>query len=191
MEQKVLKQKQFFMDGKTRSFSWRLHLLKKLKKVMLEQENLLYEAMELDLHKSKLEVYATELLPCLEELDYMIHHSQKKLRPKRKRMSLAGLPGFGTCTFQPYGTVLILAPWNYPFQLAMMPLIGAIACGNTAIIKPSEYAPQTAALIAMMVEQVFAMEHVCVIQGDAAVSKELLALPFDLIFFTGSTKVGQ
>ncbi len=191
MEQKVLKQKQFFMDGKTRSFSSRLHLLKKLKQVMLEQEPKLYAAMELDLHKSKLEVYATELLPCLEELDYMIHHSQKKLRPKRKRMSLAGLPGFGTCTFQPYGTVLILAPWNYPFQLAMMPLIGAIACGNTAIIKPSEYAPQTAALIAMMVEQVFAMEHACVIQGDAEVSKELLAIPFDLIFFTGSTKVGQ
>ncbi len=181
----------FFAEGVTRPLQVRLRYLTALEKAIRQREGEILAALHQDLGKSAFEGYATEVGLVLEELRYVRRHLPKWVRPKRVWPSLAQLPGQAYIQYEPRGLVLILSPWNYPFQLLMMPLIGALAAGNVVVLKPSEFAPATAALVEDLIRQTFPPDYVRVVQGDAQVAAALLEQDWDYIFFTGSTRVGR
>ena len=188
-----IKEKQliFFKDFKTQDVKIRIKHLKKLKRVLEEREESLFEALYKDLKKPVFESFTSELLMVQKELDLHIKNIKEWAAPKRVSGSLINFPSQDYILSEPYGTVLIISPWNYPFQLAMIPLIGAIAAGNTAVIKPSESAPHTAQIIEEIISEVFPPEWVIVIQGGVKVGAALLKTQWDYIFYTGSTAVGK
>ena len=188
-----IKEKQliFFKDFKTQDVKIRIKHLKKLKRVLEEREESLFEALYKDLKKPVFESFTSELLMVQKELDLHIKNIKEWAAPKRVSGSLINFPSQDYILSEPYGTVLIISPWNYPFQLAMIPLIGAIAAGNTAVIKPSESAPHTAQIIEEIISEVFPPEWIIVIQGDVKVGAALLKTQWDYIFYTGSTAVGK
>ena len=184
-------QRKFFATGKTLPVSWRLEQLKKLRTSMLRHEEDLYGALKKDLGKSRMESYMCEIGLTLSELTWMEKHIRRLTREKRVPTPLAQ---FAARSFQsptPYGTVLIMSPWNYPFLLTIDPLIDAIAAGNTAVIKPSAYSSYTSALIQKMIHECFAPEYVSVVTGGRTENTCLLNERFDYIFFTGSQSVGK
>jgi aldehyde dehydrogenase (NAD+) len=185
------KQQDYFIEGKTRDLEFRKQQLRKLKDLIKEYEGKLIQAMNADLGKSAFESYATELGLVYEEIG--LHLKNLKRWSARKRVStpLAALPANSFIQYEPLGCVLILAPWNYPFQLVFAPLIGAISAGNCAIIKPSEFSQHTSKLIEEIINTHFDEAYLKVIQGDAKISSTLTSKSFDLIFFTGSTSVGK
>lgn len=184
-------QKAFFSKGKTLSEGFRRKQLKKLKDSVLRHEEDIYEAVKTDLNKSKFECYETEIGMVLEEISYMLKNLHRFMKPQRVKTPLAHFPSSGKIYREPYGQVLIMAPWNYPFQLSMLPLAGAIASGNCAVIKPSDYASATAAVIKTVIEEIFPEEYVYTVQGGREVNQELLDMPFDYIFFTGGVETGR
>ena len=188
-----IKEKQlvFFKDFKTQDVKIRIQHLKKLKRVLEEREESLFEALYQDLKKPVFESFTSELLMVQKELDLHIKNIKEWAAPKRVSGSLINFPSQDYILSEPYGTVLLISPWNYPFQLAMIPLIGAIAAGNTAVIKPSESAPHTAQIIEEIISEVFPPEWVIVIQGGVKVGAALLKTQWDYIFYTGSTAVGK
>lgn len=188
-----IKEKQliFFKDFKTQDVKIRIQHLKKLKRVLEEREESLYEALYQDLKKPVFESFTSELLMVQKELDLHIKNIKEWAAPKRVSGSLINFPSQDYILSEPYGTVLLISPWNYPFQLAMIPFIGAIAAGNTAVIKPSESAPHTAQIIEEIISEVFPPEWAIVIQGDMKVGAALLKTQWDYIFYTGSTAVGK
>ena len=188
-----IKEKQlvFFKDFKTQDVKIRIQHLKKLKRVLEEREESLFEALYQDLKKPVFESFTSELLMVQKELDLHIKNIKEWAAPKRVSGSLINFPSQDYILSEPYGTVLLISPWNYPFQLAMIPLIGAIAAGNTAVIKPSESAPHTAQIIEEIISEVFPPEWVIVIQGGVKVGTALLKTQWDYIFYTGSTAVGK
>ncbi|KHF34838.1 Aldehyde dehydrogenase [Paenibacillus sp. P1XP2] len=143
------------------------------------------------MNKSEFEAFSTEIGIVYEELAFTLKHLRRWMAPKRVRTALTHIGSRGRIIPEPYGTALIIAPWNYPFQLAVSPLIGALAAGNTALLKPSELTPATSALLADMLGGIYGEEYVAVVQGGPDVSQELLAQPVDYIFFTGSVNVGK
>ena len=185
------KQLIFFKDFKTQDVKIRIQHLKKLKRVLEEREESLFEALYQDLKKPVFESFTSELLMVQKELDLHIKNIKEWAAPKRVSGSLINFPSQDYILSEPYGTVLLISPWNYPFQLAMIPLIGAIAAGNTAVIKPSESAPHTAQIIEEIISEVFPPEWAIVIQGDMKVGAALLKTQWDYIFYTGSTAVGK
>lgn len=191
VEAVVRKQKQFFLDGATSSISFRLQQLKKLKEWIKTYEPQILGALQQDLNKAEYEAYTTEIGIILEEIRFVSKHLKRWARPKRVKTALTHLGSKGYRIPEPYGSVLIIAPWNYPFQLAISPLIGAIAAGNTAVIKPSELTPTVAGVLKQLLQEVFPAEYVAVIEGGVEVSTELLNHSFDYIFFTGSVQVGK
>lgn len=148
-------------------------------------------ALKTDLHKSEFEAYTTEIGFVLEEIRFTLKHLKKWSKPTRVRTPITHFGAKSYVMKEPYGVALIIAPWNYPFQLAMAPLIGAIAAGNCAVIKPSELTPTTSSLINEMIRSTFPPDYITVIEGDAATSQALLENEFDYIFFTGSVHVGK
>ena len=188
-----IKEKQliFFKDFKTQDVKIRIQHLKKLKKVLEEREESIFEALYQDLKKPVFESFTSELLMVQKELDLHIKNIKEWAAPKRVSGSLINFPSQDYILSEPYGTVLLISPWNYPFQLAMIPFIGAIAAGNTAVIKPSESAPHTAQSIEEIISEVFPPEWAIVIQGDMKVGAALLKTQWDYIFYTGSTAVGK
>ncbi len=184
-------QQLFFASGKTRKVSFRKEALKKLRSAILMHEEELNEALYKDLHKSPFESYATEIGFVLDELRFHLKKLHQWARPKRVGSSVISFPAKGYKTYEPLGTVLIIAPWNYPFQLMMAPLIGAVSAGNTVIIKPSEIAENTALVIQKMINSSFEKEYIKVVTGGVDMSQELLKLKFNHIFFTGSPRVGK
>ena len=188
-----IKEKQlvFFKDFKTQDVKIRIQHLKKLKRVLEEREESLFEALYQDLKKPVFESFTSELLMVQKELDLHIKNIKEWAAPKRVSGSLINFPSQDYILSEPYGTVLLISPWNYPFQFAMIPLIGAIAAGNTAVIKPSESAPHTAQIIEEIISEVFPPEWAIVIQGDMKVGAALLKTQWDYIFYTGSTAVGK
>ncbi len=188
-----IKEKQliFFKDFKTQDVKIRIQHLKKLKRVLEEREESLYEALYQDLKKPVFESFTSEFLMVQKELDLHIKNIKEWAAPKRVSGSLINFPSQDYILSEPYGTVLLISPWNYPFQLAMIPFIGAIAAGNTAVIKPSESAPHTAQIIEEIISEVFPPEWAIVIQGDMKVGAVLLKTQWDYIFYTGSTAVGK
>lgn len=187
----LLSQKDFFDTAETLSYRFRISALKKLKSAILQYEEEIYEALWKDLHKSKFEAYASEIGFVLEELSFHIKKLKGWMKPKRVGSSLVMFPASTYRYYEPLGNVLIIAPWNYPFQLLIAPLIGAISAGNTAILKPSEYSQNTAAVIKKIIESTFETKYISVLTGDAKVSQALLKLKFDHIFFTGSSAIGK
>lgn len=185
------RQQHFFASGKTRKVEFRKEALKKLRAAILMHEDELYEALQKDLHKSPFESYASEIGFVLEELRFHLKKIGKWTRPKRVASSIVSFPAQAVLTYEPLGTVLIIAPWNYPFQLLMAPLIGAISAGNTAIVKPSEIAENTAEVMAKLINTSFEKEYIHVVTGGVDVSQALLKFKFDHIFFTGSPRVGK
>lgn len=185
------KQKDYYLSGQTKPLKHRIEALTYLKSTIKSHEKDILAALYNDLHKSEFEAYMTEIGILYSEIDYTIKHLQKWLTPKKVKTALTHIGTKGHIYHDPYGVTLIIAPWNYPFQLAMAPLIGAIAGGNTAIIKPSELTPATSAIIEKIIAQAFIPEFIAVKQGGIDVSQQLLETPFDYIFFTGSVNVGK
>lgn len=191
MSSLIQKQKHFYKSGITRPLAYRLEQLKKLRDALTANEKRIIEALNNDLNKSEFEAFSTEIGIVYEELAFTLKHLRRWMAPKRVRTALTHIGSRGRIIPEPYGTALIIAPWNYPFQLAVSPLIGALAAGNTALLKPSELTPATSALLADMLGGIYGEEYVAVVQGGPDVSQELLAQPVDHIFFTGSVNVGK
>ena len=191
IENLVEKQRLYFTSQQTKSVSKRKQLLKDLRREIKRREQDIYDALYKDFKKSTFETYATEIGIVLSELDHTISKLHNWAKPERVKASLLNFPSTDYIYREPYGTALIIAPWNYPFQLAIAPLIGAVAAGNTTIIKPSELTPHTSALLNDIISAVFISDYVSVVQGGVETSQELLKLRWDYIFFTGSVKVGK
>lgn len=184
-------QRKYFESNITIPYTFRIAQLKKLLSIIKQYEPQLIQALYTDLHKSEFEAFGTETGVVTTELNYYIRDLKKWMRPKRLRTPLFHFIASSFIQKIPYGNTLIIAPWNYPFLLTMRPLIGAIAAGNTAIIKPSENAPATAAVIEEMINKNFDPTYLYVANTDAAGSKLLLAEKFDYIFFTGGAGIGK
>ena len=185
------KHKKFFISHKDESVEIRIRFLKKLKKELLAKENNIYDALYNDLKKPVFESYTSEFLMVQKEIEIFIKYLKDWSAPRRVSASLINFPSQDFLLSEPYGTVLMISPWNYPFQLAMVPLIGAIAAGNTVILKPSESAPYTSKILISVLSNIFPIEWVSVVEGDAKVAQDLLKIQWDYIFFTGSTKIGK
>ncbi|WP_327018277.1 aldehyde dehydrogenase [Croceibacter atlanticus] len=183
-------QKQYFKTGATLPISFRLAALKKLRKEITAQENAICEALHLDFKKPYFEAVITETSIILKELDEFISNLKSWSKTEKVTSSLLNFPSSAYIYKEPYGNTLVISPWNYPFQLAIAPLIGAVAAGNTVILKPSELTPHTANILSSIIAKVFDKGHVTVVQGDKDVSQELLSKVWDYVFFTGSVRVG-
>lgn len=190
-EKLLERQKTYFKSGATKSVEFRIHQLQTLKKLLAEHEEELFEAVYADFKKPELETYATELGLLHHEINYTISNLKKWAKPKRVSWDLINFPSSNYIYKEPYGSVLIIGPWNYPIQLTLMPLIGAIAAGNTAILKPSEVTPHTSAVLGRIFEKWYKQEFIAVVEGGVDEAQKLLGQDFDHIFFTGSPKVGK
>ena len=185
------KQKVFFDSQTTLPNTFRIEKLKALQKELGKREKDIYEALKNDLSKSGFESMASETVLVEKEIAKMIKMLPLWNRPHRAKSSLINFPSKDYIVPEPYGKTLIISPWNYPFQLSVTPLVGAVAAGNTVVLKPSEFAPHTASIIHSIIEAVFDEEHVAVIEGDASTATTLLKKKWDYIMFTGSTVVGK
>ncbi|MBK7291922.1 MAG: aldehyde dehydrogenase [Chitinophagaceae bacterium] len=183
----------YFNSGNTQSYAFRKEQLNKLKSSILKHEQDLYDALYTDLKKSPEEVWVTETGMVISELNTAIKKLGKWMKPKRVSTNLLNLPSRSRIHSEPLGIVLIIAPWNYPFQLLINPLIGAIAAGNCVVLKPSEFAPATDAVMKKIIEETFPKEYILYVQGDGAVviPEMMNNFTFDHVFYTGSTAVGK
>lgn len=187
----MARQRAYFASGATRSISFRKSVLQRLEGVLVKHRDAMLIALDEDLAKPGVEAYLAEYYFLLQELR-MIRKSMKKwLKTKRVKSPVYFWPCHSELRRDPYGRVLILAPWNYPLQLSLSPLIAAVAAGNTVVLKPSEMAPACEQLLTGMIAEAFASEHVAVVTGDGHVANELTDQNFDFVFFTGSTHVGR
>lgn len=191
IEEVVQTQKTFFATDATKSVTFRINALKMLKAAILKKQQALYTAMKSDLNKSEFETYMTELGMVLDELRFVMKHISGWAKRKAVHTPLAQFHSLSFKMPEPYGVALIMAPWNYPFQLSLEPLIGAIAAGNCAIVKPSAYAPKTSQIISDIIADCFPSKYVTVVQGGRQKNQDLLSQRFDYIFFTGSVAVGK
>ncbi len=184
-------QKDYYLSGKTLELTFRLNALKKLQAAIKEHENDVFEALKKDLNKAPFESYASEIGLVYTELKDAIHNLYRWNRKKRVRTPIVHFKSTSYIVSEPYGVALIMSPWNYPFQLTIAPLIGAIAGGNCNVIKPSAYSPATSAIIAKIIRESFPEKYIAVIEGGREANQELLKEKFDYIFFTGSVSVGK
>ena len=187
----IEKQRAYFYSNKTLNIDGRIHALKDLKTCILKYEKEIAKALEADLGKSNFESYMCETGLVLSEISYMLKHIRKFSREKRVHTPLAQFHSRSFMKPGPYGVVLVMSPWNYPFLLSMDQLVDAIAAGNTVILKPSAYSPYTSALIEKMIRECFAPEMATVVTGGRAENTSLLEEHFDYVFFTGSQNVGK
>ena len=169
----------------------RVRFLKNLKSEIKLNEEDVYEALDLDLKKPRFETFATEIGFLLNEIELFIKKLRSWSKPKGIRSALINFPSKDYIIFEPYGNVLVISPWNYPFQLALLPAMSAFAAGNSVVLKPSEHTPNTSKLIKKIVEKVFPTELMSVIEGDSKTASKLLEKKWDYIFFTGSVKIGE
>ena len=186
----VEQQRQFFATGVTLPREFRVAQLTRLRQAVLSARDRILKAMADDLGRPEFEAYAFEI-GVIKEIDYALKHLKGWMKPQRVSMPLEQLPGKARVYPEPLGVVLIIGPWNYPVQLMLGPLVGAIAAGNCALLKPSELAPATSRLIADLVQETFDPGFVSVVEGGADVSQTLLEERFDHIFFTGGTAIGK
>ena len=191
INQLVEKQRAYFNTNVTKDINFRLNALKMLQSAITAHEGKIIDALKKDLNKAPLEAIMTEIGIVRSELSHMIKHFKHWAKPKRVKTPLVLLSAKSYIYPEPYGVVLIMSPWNYPFQLAIDPLIGAIAAGNTAIIKPGSYAHHTALAIKELLDHTFKEEYVATVLGGREENTLLLEQKFDYIFFTGSTNVGK
>lgn len=183
-------QRRFFAEGRTLDIGQRLEVLKKLRSLILKYEPQIKEALWNDFHKPEFEVVATETRFVIKEVNHAIRRLRRWSRPKRVPTPIVHFLASSSIVPQPYGQVLILSPWNYPFQLAMVPVIGALAAGNCVVMKVSQQVPHTTAVLKEIIDS-FPPELIVMLNGDHEVSEQLLDHDFDYIFFTGSCKIGR
>ena len=191
IEELLSSQKDFFRSGATQGYDFRLKALKRLKKCIKKNEKAIYNALKLDLNKPKFESFVGEVGFVIKEIEFAIDNLKTWMKPKRVPTDIVNMPAKSFIYSQPYGTVLIISPWNYPFHLSIMPLIGAVSAGNTAVLKPSEFAENTAVLIDNIISECFDEEYIAVVNGGRDVAEELLEHRFDKIFYTGNSAVGR
>ena len=185
------KQQQYFRSGATLPLCFRRQMLRKLSNAMHEYEKPLAEALWTDLHKSYEEAYLTELSIVYGEIRNHLRHLSSWAKPERKSSPLAILPASSRIIKEPLGNTLIIAPWNYPVQLLLNPLVGAISAGCTAMLKPSPYVPNVSRVLTEMIRATFPEEYIAIVEGNRQVNQMLLAERWDLIFFTGSPSLGK
>ncbi len=193
MQEAIQSCRTYFLSGATQSYDFRISQLNRLKKVVLASEKEIYQALYADLKKTDEDAWATEIGFFLSELNDTIAHLKDWMRPASVTTNMVNLPSSSYIMPEPLGVVCIIAPWNYPFQLLFTPLIGAIAGGNCVVLKPSEFAPATAKVMAKIIESLFPKNYILYIEGEGAtVLPPLLSENrFDHIFYTGSTVVGK
>lgn len=193
IEKAFQSKREFFDQGNTKKYDFRTEQLKKLKKAINEHESEITKALYQDLHKPEFEAYTAEIGVLYEELDEAIKELKKWMKPKKTGTPLVLHPSSSQIIFEPLGVVLVIGPWNYPFQLLMAPLIGAIAAGNCVMLKPSDQTPHVSNVIASLIEKTFSPEYISVVQGPGAMVGPMLIekYRFDHIFFTGSPNVGK
>ena len=191
IEQLVNTQRAYFSSNETFSVEFRIAALKKLKRSIKNHEKDILDALYADLGKSETESYMCEIGLTLSEISYQIRHIRKWSRNQTRPTDLANFPAKSFTVREPYGCVLIMSPWNYPFMLCMEPLAGAIAAGNCCIVKPSAYSPATSRVIRQIIEEAFLPAHAAVVEGGRLENQTLLEQRFDYIFFTGSVSVGK
>ncbi len=184
-------QREYFMKGTTLDHSFRLAALQKLADAIVEMEPEIIAALTADLNKSEIEGFMTEIGTVQSEIKHAIKNLTKWMRKSRVKTPLILFPAKCYDVSEPFGVALIMSPWNYPFMLSISPLVGAIAAGNCAVIKPSAYAPAVANAVEKLIKRCFAPQHCAVVSGSRKENTELLAQRFDYIFFTGSVAVGR
>jgi aldehyde dehydrogenase (NAD+) len=191
VQRAVTKQRAYYAQGETHGLAFRLQQLARLQTALHAYEQQLMDALYADLGKSATESYLSELGLVYSELSLARKKLRRWAKPRKVKTALTHVFSRGVIRPEPYGTSLIIAPWNYPVQLTMLPLIGALAAGNTVIIKPSELAPHVSHVLSEMINTTYVPEYVLSLEGAAMTSTRLLAQPFDYVFFTGSTAVGK
>jgi len=184
-------QRAYFNSGATRPLSFRRQQLKTLRQLISNGQEAISEALASDLGKPGFESYLAEIYASLKEIDHAYKNLPRWLESRSVAVDIEAWPGVAAIIPEPLGVVLIISPWNYPFSLTIAPLVGAIAAGNCAILKPSEHSGATARLLAQWLNEAFPPHYLHVVVGDAQVSRQLLQEKFDHIFFTGGTQVGQ
>ena len=185
------KQKVFFATHTTKSVDFRINQLKKLKSVIISNEPAISKALFKDLRKSEQEAYLTEISIVKQEIDYHISNLREWSQIKRVYTPIHLLPSKSRIQYEPLGLALIIAPWNYPFQLLFNPLIGSISSGCTTILKPSPYTPSIASLMDKMIKETFDENYIAIVHGGKEENELLLKNRFDIIFFTGSPSLGK
>jgi aldehyde dehydrogenase (NAD+) len=184
-------QREFFKSNKTKDISFRLEMLNKLKRAVIKYQDDIIKALYDDMKKPATEAYIAEVYIVLNEIDILLKDTSQWAKPRRVKTSPVLFSAKSFIYPEPYGVALIISPWNYPFQLLIDPLAGAIAAGNCSVLKPSELAPATSVLIAKMIKEEFDPRFIAVVEGGIESSTALLAEKFDYIFYTGSTSVGR
>jgi aldehyde dehydrogenase (NAD+) len=187
----VARIRQTFATGRTRDLEWRKQQLLQLAKLTEENEDAIAKALAEDLDRNAAEAYIADIATTAAEAKYAAKRVRKWARRKYLLLEVPQLPGRGWIEYEPYGTVLIIGAWNYPFYLTLGPAVGAIAAGNAVILKPSEIAPASARLMAELVPRYLDNDAIAVIEGDGAVSQELIAQGLDRVMFTGGTEIGR
>jgi aldehyde dehydrogenase (NAD+) len=187
----VARLRQTFATGRTRPVEWRKQQLKALERMMVENEPAIAAALADDLDRKPFEAWFADSATTAAEARYAAKHVRKWMRRKYQLLELSQLPGLGWVEFEPYGTVLIIGAWNYPFYLTLGPAVGAIAAGNTVVLKPSEIASASSRLMGELVARYLDNDAIALVEGDASVSQELIAQGFDRVLFTGGTEIGR
>ena len=187
----VARLRKTFATGRTRNLEWRKEQLRALKQLMVENETKIADALEKDLGRSPFEAWLADVASTSGECAYAAKNVGKWAKRRHRLLEMSQLPGRGWVEYEPYGTVLIIGAWNFPFALTLGPAVGAIAAGNTVVLKPSEVAPASSALMAELVPRYLDTDAIAVIEGDGAVSQELIAQGFDHLLFTGGTEIGR
>lgn len=187
----IKKQREFFSTGVTKEVDFRMEALKKIRNLIKKYEKEIMQALHTDLNKSEFESYTTEIGFVLEEIRFTLKNIENWAKPRKVKTSLTGFGSKNYIFPEPYGVALIISPWNYPFQLAFAPLIGAIAAGNCTILKPSELTPKTSEILTRFIRENFEEEYIAIVEGGVGTSTALLNEKTDYIFFTGSVAVGK
>lgn len=187
----VREQRRFFRSGATRPLEFRRAQLRRLQEAIATNESTLLRALEADLHRPATEAWFGDIALVSSEIQHALRHLRSWIRPQSRRLPLLARPGRARVQPEPLGVTLIIGPWNYPVQLLMLPLVGAMAAGNCAVLKPSEFAPQTADAIARLIRETFPEHYVAACPGGRDVAEALLHERFDKIFFTGGTAAGR
>jgi len=187
----VKQQKDFYLSGRTRDVKFRKKMLITLKSKLIENQEAIFSALKQDLGKPEMEVLTSELGYVIQDIGYMLKNIAKWSKPKKVKTPAICAPGKSLISREPYGSVLVIGPWNYPLQLALLPAIGALAAGNTCVLKPSELTPAISEVMADIINNTFPEEYFKVVTGGPETAAELTSMKFNYLFFTGSTKVGK
>lgn len=184
-------QREYYLGDNTLSYEFRMGNLVKLEESIKKNEKRLIEALKADLNKSEFESFLTEIGSVYTEISYAKKHLKKWMKPTKVKTPITLFLASSKIYHEPYGVTLIIAPWNYPVNLFLNPLIGAIAAGNTCILKPSELSSNTSSVLTEMINETFEERYIHSVEGDASVVEEILKNKFDLIFYTGGSRVGK